>query len=155
VTSAPSGPLLQQSTARLAELIAALSLATGLGMGQPMDLPLRIAGLAVKLGRALGLASADLSDIYYLALVAHIGCTSDSVEFASFTGGDDIALRRRMMTWPSAEPPELLREMLGYVGRGRPPLQRARLATSVKSMRSITPLTPGRSAWPLSRNRWR
>src|SRR5689334_14816800 len=100
----------EDSKERLAELIAALSLATGLGMGQPMELPLRTARLAVEIGRRLNLAAPDLSDVYYLALVVHIGCTSDSQEFAGFTGGDDIALRQHSIKWPNSEPPEILSE---------------------------------------------
>lgn len=126
-----SAPGSQQPNARLAELIAALSLATGLGMGQPMDLPLRIAKLAVELGRRLGLNTVDLRDIYYLALVAHIGCTSDSLEFAAFTGGDDIAIRRHAIVWPSSEPPNVVREIVRHVGEGRPPFERARLVSSM------------------------
>jgi hypothetical protein len=42
-----------------------------------------------------------LADAYYLALVKHIGCTSDSLEFAGFAGGDDIGFRRRAMLWPA------------------------------------------------------
>jgi hypothetical protein len=38
---------------RLAELVAALSLATDLGMGQPMEHELRACLLAVRLGEAL------------------------------------------------------------------------------------------------------
>jgi hypothetical protein len=100
-------------------MIAAVSLATDLGMGQPMDLALKVAVLGVELGLRLGLPARDLSDIYYLALVRHIGCTSDSVEFAGFTGGDDIGMRRRALVWPSAEPPEVLREIVLHVGEGR------------------------------------
>src|SRR5918912_1680398 len=94
---------------RLAELIAALSLATDLGMGQPMELALRIAALGVELGHRLGLQRSELSDVYYLALVQHIGCTSDSLEFAAFAGGDDIAYRRRAIAWPGSPPAEVLK----------------------------------------------
>jgi HD-GYP domain-containing protein (c-di-GMP phosphodiesterase class II) len=112
---------------RLAELVAALSLATDLGMGQPMESALGVARLAVDLGRRVGLSPADLSDAYYLALVKHIGCTSDSFEFASFTGGDDIALRRAAKLWPAASKGEVARQIVRHIGAERPPLERARL----------------------------
>lgn len=126
-----AGPKLAPARLRLAEMIAAVSLATDLGMGQPMDLALKVAILGVELGRRLGLHPGDLSDIYYLALVRHIGCTSDSVEFAGFSGGDDIAIRRRALVWPSADPPELLREILLHVGEGRPSWERAALVAAM------------------------
>ena len=52
----PSPPA--TSGVRLAELIAALSLATDLGTGQPMEHALRATVLAVHLGDALGLSDA-------------------------------------------------------------------------------------------------
>jgi hypothetical protein len=48
---------------RLAELMAAISLATDLGMGQPLEQALRTCLLAVGLGERLGLAGESLSDV--------------------------------------------------------------------------------------------
>ena len=47
----------QKNTAdlRLAELVAALSLATDLGMGQPLEYALSVCVLSVRLGEAFGL----------------------------------------------------------------------------------------------------
>src|SRR5262245_50476345 len=78
---------------RLAEVIAALSLATDLGMGQPMEQALRSCLLAVAAGRQLGLDHATLSDTYYLALLRFVGCTADAHEEAAAVGGDEIADR--------------------------------------------------------------
>src|SRR5690348_10469222 len=96
-------------------------------MGQPLDFGLSAARLAVDLGSQVPVDSDTLADAYYLALIKHIGCTSDALEFAGFNGGDDIALRARAMLWPSAEPPELLADMVRHVGAGRPAVERARL----------------------------
>jgi len=54
---------------RLAELLAALSLATDLGMGQPLEEALRTCLIALSLGDRLGLQPDDLSDVYYVALL--------------------------------------------------------------------------------------
>lgn len=116
---------------RLAELIAALSLATDLGMGQPMEFALRVTTLAVALGQRLGLETSDLADVYYLALVKHIGCTSDSFEFAGFSGGDDIAFRRRAILWPAAAPFEVVGQLVRHTGEDRPTLERARLVAGM------------------------
>src|SRR5437762_2417886 len=61
---------------RLAELLAALSLATDLGLGQPMEYLLRTCALSLRLADALGLDAATRGDVYYLALLRWIGCTS-------------------------------------------------------------------------------
>ena len=67
---------------RLAELIAALSLATDLGMGQPLEQALRCCELAMELGRRLGCDRRTLGDVYYLALLEHVGCTATAAEMA-------------------------------------------------------------------------
>ena len=71
-----------QSRVRLAEVIAALSLATDLGMGQPMDHALRRCLLAMQLGESLGLNAGELGDVYYVGLVCSVGCT---VKLQGFT----------------------------------------------------------------------
>lgn len=55
-------------SARLAEVIGYLSLATDLATGQPIEHGLRRGLLAVWLGEELGLGAADPSDAYYVAL---------------------------------------------------------------------------------------
>lgn len=67
-----------QREARLAEVVAALSLATDLGMGQPMGHALGTCLLAVGLGQGLGLAAPQPREVYYVALLRRIGCTSDA-----------------------------------------------------------------------------
>src|SRR5260370_1246062 len=54
---------------RLAEFLAALSLATDLGMGQPLEQALCTCLLALALGERMGLGADDLSDVYYVALL--------------------------------------------------------------------------------------
>lgn len=58
---------------RLAELIAALSLATDLGMGQPFEQTLRTCLIALERGDRLGLRGEWLSEVYYVALLRFIG----------------------------------------------------------------------------------
>ena len=79
---------------RLAELMAALSLATDLGMGQPLEQALRTCLLAIELGERMGLAKDEISEVFYVALLRFIGCTVDAHELAEIFGGDDIASRR-------------------------------------------------------------
>src|ERR1700736_3979159 len=85
------------SDIRLAELIAALSLATDLGMGQPMEYVLCSCMLAVRLGEALGLGERELRDLYYLALLRYIGCNAETYTMAAIVG-DELALRSAFMT---------------------------------------------------------
>jgi len=61
---------------RLAEVVAAMALATDLGMGRSIERSLRGCLLAMAFGHALGMADADLQDVYYVALLRWAGCTA-------------------------------------------------------------------------------
>ena len=78
------------SEVRLAEVLAALSLATDLGMGQPMEHALRRCLLAVRLGEVLGLSDRELGHVYYVGLVCSVGCTIKLQGFAPWFR-DEIA----------------------------------------------------------------
>lgn len=116
---------------RLAEVIASISLATDLGMGQPLEQGLRMAAVAVGLGRRVSCSDQELSDIYYLALVQHIGCTADAHEFSLYVGGDDLAFRTGAITLPSASPPETLRHFVRNLAGDRPLPERTRLVAGM------------------------
>ena len=61
---------------RLADLLAAVSVATDLGMGQEPEKAIRDCLVATALARRMGTAEADVSDVYYTALLRHLGCTA-------------------------------------------------------------------------------
>ena len=54
---------------RAAEVVGALSLATDLGIGQPLEHALRTAVLAVRLGELAEASAQELVDTYYVALL--------------------------------------------------------------------------------------
>jgi HD-GYP domain-containing protein (c-di-GMP phosphodiesterase class II)/DNA-binding CsgD family transcriptional regulator len=78
---------------RLAELLAALSLATDLANGMSHEQALKNTLLAVTLGQKLGLTGQDLSDVYYAAMLRYISCTAFAHEEAQLNAGDDIGYR--------------------------------------------------------------
>ena len=55
--------------------MAALSLATDLGLGRPLEHELGVCLAALELAERLGCAAEERSDVYYVALLAHVGCT--------------------------------------------------------------------------------
>ena len=112
---------------RLAELVAALSLATDLGMGQPMEQTLHTCVLSMDLGRGLELDGDQLSSVYYLALLRFVGCTSDAHEEAALVGGDEIAHRAGLAPLIMGEPPEMAGHMVRRFAAGSAPLTRLRL----------------------------
>ena len=74
-----------------AEVIAALSLATDLGIGVPLEHGLHSTLFATRLGERLGVDSETASQTYYACLLFYIGCTADA-EVAAEIFGDDDAL---------------------------------------------------------------
>src|ERR1041384_7299415 len=81
------------SRVRRGEVIAALSLATDLAMGQPAEFALKSCVLATRLGRMLELGPEELSEIYYHALLRYIGCNAETHAMAALFG-DEIDFRR-------------------------------------------------------------
>ena len=116
---------------RLAELIASLSLATDLGMGQPVERAMRAALMALRLGQAVGSEPDELRDIYYLSLLQHIGCTSHAHDYAGYVGGDEIAFRSHAAVFPASPMPEVMASFIRHVGRDLPMRQRASLVAAM------------------------
>ena len=78
---------------RLADILAALSVTTDLGMGNPPEEAIRTCLIATSLARRLGRPESDVADVYYTALVMHLGCTATAHEEARYFGGDELASR--------------------------------------------------------------
>jgi HD-GYP domain-containing protein (c-di-GMP phosphodiesterase class II) len=111
---------------RAAELIAALSVATDLGTGQPLEHAVRSAVLAVRLGELAGASADELADTYYVALLHASGCTSNGHE-AGQLFGDDIAHRAAFYLIDPTKPEEVLEFYRAFVGLGRPAQVRAKM----------------------------
>jgi HD-GYP domain-containing protein (c-di-GMP phosphodiesterase class II) len=116
---------------RLAELIAALSLATDLGMGQPLEQALRTCLVALTLADRLGLDGEALSEVYYVALLRFLGCTADAHEWAEMVGGDEIAVRAAIAPVLGGRPNEFASHVMPAVGAGRGPLTRVWLVAGM------------------------
>lgn len=124
---------------RRAELVGALSLATDLGVGLPLESGLRGAVLAADLARTTGLGEDEAADAYALAHLRFIGCTADSHTMASFFG-DEIAFNAEAVPAFYGGSAEVMRFMLTRLDAGGQPLHRLRtfgsfLARGKESMR--------------------
>ena len=78
------------SGVRRGEIIAALSMATDLAMGQPIEFALRSCLLGMRLGEARRLSADELSEIYYQALLRSIGCPAETYSRVALFG-DELA----------------------------------------------------------------
>jgi HD-GYP domain-containing protein (c-di-GMP phosphodiesterase class II) len=110
------------SGVRLAEMVAALSLATDLGLGQPQEHVLRQTVIARRLAAAAGLPDDQQAAVFYVSLLAWVGCTSDSHELAAWFG-DDQRLRADSYEVDKSGAARL-RFVLGHVGEGSGPVRR-------------------------------
>lgn len=110
----PSG----EQPIRAAALVGAMSLATDLGTGQPLEHALRSAVLSVRLGELAGASAQELADTYYSALLHASGCTSNGHE-ATQLFGDDIEHRAAFFLIDTTNPAEVLAFYRAHVdGRG-------------------------------------
>lgn len=80
-------------TVRRGEVLAALSIATDLAMGQPVEFALKSCVLGVRLGQALGVTVEELRETYYEALLRYIGCNAETYVVAALFG-DEMEMRR-------------------------------------------------------------
>jgi HD-GYP domain-containing protein (c-di-GMP phosphodiesterase class II) len=113
---------------RLAGVMASLSLATDLGLGQPLEHELGVSLSALELADRLGCSADECSDVYYVALLAHIGCTAAAPYFASWVGGDEIHFQSGVQVLgPASEPAEDIRYLVRRLADDRPVLERASL----------------------------
>ena len=73
---------------RLAELVAALSLATDLGLGQPQEHIIRQTLIAMRMAELEGLSDDERAAIFYVSLLAWVGCVADAHEMGKWFGDD-------------------------------------------------------------------
>lgn len=111
-------PMSEPELPTRAELLAALSVAIDLGLGQPAEHMLRAALIATRLADRIGLDKPGRDCTYYTTLIMWIGCHADSHEYARWFG-DDIAVRHDsyLVDWSGLP---YLRFLAGNVGRGQP-----------------------------------
>jgi HD-GYP domain-containing protein (c-di-GMP phosphodiesterase class II) len=126
------GPRSAERPIRAAELVGALSLATDLGTGQPLEHALRTAVLAVRLGELAGASAAELRDTYYVALLHAAGCTSNGHE-ATLLFGEDIEHRAAFFLIDPADATQVVAFYRGHVAPGRAPEVRERMVEAALS----------------------
>ncbi len=85
-------PVERQDGVRVAELVATLSYAADLGLGQPMSHCMRRTVIALRLADLAGATDLEREATYYLGLLTNAYCHADAAEQARWFG-DDIAFK--------------------------------------------------------------
>jgi len=106
-----------------AELIAAISLASDLGMGHPLETGLATAVVAIGLARRLELPEDEVARVRDLALLQHVGCSATAHEAAGILG-DDLLMRSHAAMLDFANKKAMTVFMVQHVNRAYSPLRR-------------------------------
>jgi HD-GYP domain-containing protein (c-di-GMP phosphodiesterase class II) len=143
--AAPGGTIQQSQSSgvRLAEVVAALSRATDLAMGQPLEFALCSCVLAVRIGEELRLDERVLRRIYYQSLLRYIGCNADTETLSAFVG-DELALRSEIAEVDSVDRAAVMRIVIGRIRAahaGESPLAVAR--DVVRGLTALPRFLPG------------
>ncbi len=107
---------------RLAELVSALSLATDLGLGQPQEHIIRQTLIAMRMAELEVLSDDERAAIFYVSLLAWVGCIADAHEMGKWFG-DDTAIRADSYLVDMTGLP-MMRFMIGHVAAGSSPIRR-------------------------------
>ena len=113
---------------RIAELVATLSYAADLGLGQPMAHCMRQTVIALRLGGLAGASDTELEATYYLGLMMNVYCHADAAEQARWFG-DDISLKGdgvETLDMSTARMISFMLRRVGSHGSGVAPRQKAR-----------------------------
>jgi HD-GYP domain-containing protein (c-di-GMP phosphodiesterase class II) len=119
----------RDSGVALAELLAAFSLATDLGLGQPMEHVLRSWQIAARLASHMGMSDDQQESLFFVAMLAWVGCVADAPEVAA-SFGDDIAFRADSYDVDLAGPAGF-GFFLSHAGRGGSAAHRLRTAATL------------------------
>jgi hypothetical protein len=110
------------STLRLAEVLAAISLASDVGHDRPLETSLRNAVIAARLGEEPGLARDEPAVAHGVSLLRSMGCTGTALLF----GGGDRAFVGLVQELAGGDSRALVRRMADHVSSSTPALEAAR-----------------------------
>jgi HD-GYP domain-containing protein (c-di-GMP phosphodiesterase class II) len=119
----------QTGAVRLAELVATLSYAADLGLGQPMEHCMRQAVIALRLADRLELSDGERVATYYLGLMMNVYCHADASEQAKWFG-DDISFKGEAYEMLDMSTPQMVAFILRRVGSGGNRIERAKRLAS-------------------------
>jgi HD-GYP domain-containing protein (c-di-GMP phosphodiesterase class II) len=108
---------------RFGEFIATLALAQDNAFGQPLESQLRSCLLASWLCESAGYDPEVRDTAYWVALLRYIGCTGHAHEVATVFG-DEIAIRAATLVHDSANPAEVMQDVIKFATAGHPPEKR-------------------------------
>ena len=116
---------------RLSEFVATLALAQDNAFGQPLESQLRSCLLANSICEAAGFDDDLRATAYWVALLRYVGCTGHAHEVATVFG-DEIAIRAQTLVHDSANPQEVMRDVMAFATAGRSPEERDEIVKMIQ-----------------------
>jgi HD-GYP domain-containing protein (c-di-GMP phosphodiesterase class II)/DNA-binding CsgD family transcriptional regulator len=112
---------------RLADLLCSVSLVSDLGFALPPGESMRSGIIATRLARQLGLGERDVADVFYTALLQHLGCAGFAHETAAIYD-DEFVVNAAAARTDSDDLRDVIDTFIRATTRGRSPLAFARVA---------------------------
>ncbi|MGN6792048.1 MAG: HD domain-containing phosphohydrolase [Streptosporangiaceae bacterium] len=120
-----AGGSAEAGSVRVAELVATLSYAADLGLGQPLEHSMRQTVIALRLADLIGASERDRAATYYLGLLMNTYCHADAAEQARWFG-DDISFKADSFELLDKNTPQIISFILRRVGSHGSGMARAR-----------------------------
>jgi len=108
---------------RLAEILAALSLASDLGLGAPLERGLRSCLVGGHLAGLAGLSPDEGRRLYFAGFLVMLGCTSGAAQTGEMFG-DEFVAHRGLAPLVMGPQTQMLGWIVRNVGAGEPPWRR-------------------------------
>jgi len=119
---------------RLAELVATLSYAADLGLGQPLAHCMRKTVIALRMADLLGVSDAEREATYYTGLMANVYCHADASEQTSWFG-DDISFKSAGFASLDMSAPQMIAMILRLTASQGSGLERVKRVAALTTMR--------------------
>jgi HD-GYP domain-containing protein (c-di-GMP phosphodiesterase class II) len=114
---------------RVAELVATMSYAADLGLGQPMEHCMRQTVISQRLADVIGSTEEERAAVYYIGMLINTFCHADASEQAEWFG-DDLTFKSEGVDVLGMNTAQMLATLVRRVGGHGTPLERAkRVAT--------------------------
>jgi len=125
----------------LPELVGSMALVADLAMGHPLEQGLGACLVAGRVGELVGLRPDERDRVFYLTLLRHIGCTTESASVARWFG-DEIRLAGELTAMTGSSTNEYLWAIGKFAVTGRSPVGAGRaLGRAAAGLRGLPALT--------------
>ena len=115
---------------RFADLLGGLSIVADMGFGLPPGQAMRSCLLGTALARRLQLPDPEVADVFYTALLMHVGCVSMSHETATLFG-NELKLTRAVAMTDLDDPDDYVATLIPEASKGLGSATKERLTTTL------------------------